>query len=65
MRTPVGADHNKESQGRNRGIRRGQGSTWLDFINIGLSSNRVMGVMGYVYICIHTVKVRINNNMHL
>ena len=25
MRTPVGADHNKESQGRNREIRRGRG----------------------------------------
>ena len=32
------------------------GSTQLDFINITISSNRVMG---YVYICIHTVKVRI------
>ena len=38
------------------------GSTQLDFININISSNRVMG---YVYICIHTVKVRNNNNMHL
>ena len=38
------------------------GSTQLDFINITISSNRVIG---YVYICIHTVKVRINNNMHL
>ena len=28
------------------------GSTQLDFINITISSNRVMG---YVYICIHTV----------
>ena len=55
MRTPVGADHNK---GRNREIRRGRGSNELDF----KASNRVMG---YVYICIHTVKVRINNNMHL
>ena len=38
------------------------GSTQLDFINIKISLNRVMG---YAYICIHTVKIRINNNMHL
>ena len=62
MRTPVGAEHNKESQERNRDITGVGGSTQLDFINITISSNRVMG---YVYICIHTVKVRINNNMHL
>ena len=62
MRTPVGADHNMESQWRNREIRRVGGSTYLDFININISSNRVMG---YEYRFIHTVKVRINNNMHL
>ena len=38
------------------------GLTQLDLINITISSNRVMG---YGYICIHTVKVRNNNNMHL
>ena len=38
------------------------GSTQLDCINFTISLNRVMG---YVYICIYTVKVRINNNMHL
>ena len=57
MRTPVGADHNKESQGRTEKYAGVGGSTQLDFINIKISSNRVMG---YVHICIHTVKVRIN-----
>ena len=45
MRTPVGADHNKESQ-KYAGV---GGSTQLDFINITIPSNRVMS---YVYICI-------------
>ena len=36
------------------------GLTQLDFINITISSNRVMG---YAYICIHTVKVRILTTM--
>ena len=62
----MGADHNIWNlRGETEKYAGVGGSTQLDFMNIKISSNRVMGVMGYVYIYIHTVKVRINNNMHL
>ena len=64
MRTPVqwGQIITRNLRGETEKYTGVWGSTQLDLINITISSNRVMG---YVYICMPTVKVRINNNMHL